>query len=373
MARKVEPLAVLGYKAKQVDSRPRSAVEQGAAKLVAAGEQGLVAWRRNAVPVPSSDTSKHRTPDAAPVTAAAAAAAAAAVAAMRNARPQRPGRLSAPAASGWDSRCTPGAGPSAIRYPTQVRRPAVAPPRGGNGQVQSAMSNAAAGACVTAEMYNAAARATSVEARPSERQPTRPPVQRPGSVGRPPLGNGNGRAAGRMPGIPGSGAAGFQPVPSAPPLSARGARPGSGQQARQRPSIAEQRRVCDRLSKGRCGDPRHTALMRRLNESASWLSEVSGISDDDDDDDGEESRQSGDESRTQEEPVRRPLPHGGPDARNLCIGEYMHESVTWLDTELDVEESSEEEIVTPPRGGGPDTFRNDPEGFRAGIDRAYSI
>lgn len=86
-------------------------------------------------------------------------------------------------------------------------------------------------------------------------------------------------------------------------------------EARPKRTVAEQRRISDRLSNGRCGDPRHTALMRRLNESASWLSEVSGVSDD--------------------EPP--PDVEGGQEAapaldhRRLCLAEMLNESATFLD------------------------------------------
>jgi len=98
---------------------------------------------------------------------------------------------------------------------------------------------------------------------------------------------------------------------------------GSPPEVRAKPSAAQQRATCDRLSKGRCGDPRYTALMRRLNESASWLSDVSGISDD--------------------EPCAEVEGEAPPplDTRRLCLSEMLNESATFLDES----ESSEAESL----------------------------
>merc|ERR1712071_492036 len=73
----------------------------------------------------------------------------------------------------------------------------------------------------------------------------------------------------------------------------------------------------------RCCDPRYTALMRRLNESASWLSDVSGVSDD--------------------EPPPREESGREVDWREhrLCLAEMLNESATWLD--CDISESDHEE------------------------------
>eukprot|EP00931_Biecheleriopsis_adriatica_P123509 TRINITY_DN98561_c0_g1_i1.p1 TRINITY_DN98561_c0_g1~~TRINITY_DN98561_c0_g1_i1.p1 ORF type:complete len:248 (+),score=47.27 TRINITY_DN98561_c0_g1_i1:94-837(+) len=219
----------------------------------------------------------------------------------------------------------------------------------------SPVSNAAAGARAAAKMYEAATRATSLEAGDGARHHFQPASRWSPPVTVTLAGPAN-LGARASPAI-----ALAAPVPKVP-----AAQPRPGLRVRPKPSAAEQRRVCDRLSKGRCGDPRHTALMRRLNESASWLSEVSGVSDDEEDDSfhGGTDGYLGDRGAF-EEPPRRPLPHGGPDARNLCLAEVLNESVTWLDTESVIASDEEDFGLT---GGPPESLT-----CRAGIERSHTI
>merc|ERR1711862_467240 len=80
---------------------------------------------------------------------------------------------------------------------------------------------------------------------------------------------------------------------------------------------------------------RYAALMRRLNESASWLSDVSDPSDDEARNDAMNDValvQAADGSPTGQQPL--------PDARSLCLAEMLNESATWID--CDISESDHE-------------------------------
>lgn len=115
-----------------------------------------------------------------------------------------------------------------------------------------------------------------------------------------------------------------------------------------KPSAAEQRRTMDRLSKGRCGDPRYTALMRRLNESASWLSDVSGACSEDDIPDAVAAE--GGEGQAPEATT----PGLAIDTRRLCLAEMLNESATFLDeSESGGSEGDQEEVPQPPPTTGP--------------------
>lgn len=101
---------------------------------------------------------------------------------------------------------------------------------------------------------------------------------------------------------------------------------------RHRPATPEPQRAVDRPTVVRPAtagaasgtDPRQTALMRRLNESASWLSDVS---------DG-----SADEELSTTKP---PELQAQQDGRSMCLAEMLNESATWID--CDVSESDREE------------------------------
>lgn len=140
-----------------------------------------------------------------------------------------------------------------------------------------------------------------------------------------------------------------------PPIVSEAAKP--------KQSAAEQRRVCERLSKGRCGDPRYTALMRRLNESASWLSDVSGLSDDED-----MVKVAPPEAAALEgsqQPGAEPL-----NARCLCLAEMLNESATWIDCDISESEHDEHEYQNL-RQGPPEP--EEPIDWKAAaVARSYS-
>lgn len=101
--------------------------------------------------------------------------------------------------------------------------------------------------------------------------------------------------------------------------------------APRRVSASEQRRASERLSKGRCGDPPYTALMRRLNESASWLSDLSGVSDDE----------------VEASETRTPSAAAG-DGGCLCLAEMLNESATWIDCDISGSDRDEHDKPGPP-------------------------
>lgn len=167
------------------------------------------------------------------------------------------------------------------------------------------ISGAAAAALVAAEMWRAAAR---VSAESKARPLPRPdPSYWPGMAEREP----------RTTGV------------AAPVERPRRQEPGAEKEER-KPSATEQRRACERLSRGRCGDPRHKALMRRLNESASWLSDVSSVSEE-----GEVEL----ESQECEQP--RPVQLFAPGGRCVFLAEALNESATWID--CDISDSDDDE------------------------------
>lgn len=113
------------------------------------------------------------------------------------------------------------------------------------------------------------------------------------------------------------------------PSAARGSR-----EAPKRTSASDQQRASERLTKGRAGEHRNMALMRRLNESASFLSDVSNLSEDDD------------RGEPQEEPPQENLAQLYGDGKCLYLAEMLNESATWID--CDISESDREEIEQPP-------------------------
>jgi len=82
---------------------------------------------------------------------------------------------------------------------------------------------------------------------------------------------------------------------------------------------------------------RQAALMLRLNESASWLSDVSGCSTSPAGSEASEGEKAKLELQSQMQPWL--------EARHLCMAEALNESVTWL--EDDVEDSDLEEEEDP--------------------------
>lgn len=79
------------------------------------------------------------------------------------------------------------------------------------------------------------------------------------------------------------------------------------------------------------------ALMRRLNESASFFSEVSNLSEDD---------------VADPEPQRgaEDMAHLYGDGKCLYLAEMLNESATWID--CDISESDREDGSVSPNGGG---------------------
>mmetsp|Transcript_64584 Transcript_64584/g.172733 ORF Transcript_64584/g.172733 Transcript_64584/m.172733 type:complete len:118 (-) Transcript_64584:80-433(-) len=81
-------------------------------------------------------------------------------------------------------------------------------------------------------------------------------------------------------------------------------------------------------------DTRQAALMLRLNESASWLSDVSRCSTSSAGTEASEGEKAKLELQMQMQPWLA--------ARHLCMAEALNESVTWLE-DVDVEDSDPEE------------------------------
>lgn len=145
-----------------------------------------------------------------------------------------------------------------------------------------------------------------------------------------------------------------------------------------RPSAAEQRRACERLSQGKPRrkeqHPQQHRLMRRLNQSASWLSDVSADEPSDVDGDGEE-----DHGTDPSEEKQVPVP--SIDGRNLCLAKLINQSVTWIDADLS--DSDREEggspnaqgvAAEPPWAEGHAAVVSDPSpgGCRAAVARSFS-
>lgn len=111
--------------------------------------------------------------------------------------------------------------------------------------------------------------------------------------------------------------------------------------------------------------------MRRLNESASWLPDVSGPSDDEDSPKATK-KNSGD--------TRTPLANGAKgtsqkvNAKYFYLAEMLNESATWID--CDFSESEKEDTPPPPPLPEADFLPSQPlwpPGHRPRMGRSYSI
>lgn len=71
--------------------------------------------------------------------------------------------------------------------------------------------------------------------------------------------------------------------------------------------------------------------MRRLNESASWLSDLSGVSDDE----------------VEASETRTPSAAAG-DGGCLCLAEMLNESATWIDCDISGSDRDEHDKPGPP-------------------------
>lgn len=124
--------------------------------------------------------------------------------------------------------------------------------------------------------------------------------------------------------------------------------------------------MSERLSHGRCGDPRHTALMRRLNESASWLSDVSALHSED---------ELQDSSTGEGGPQKSPyiLPVGG---KSLCLAEMLNESATWIECDISGSEDEDYPVeLENPATNDFHQYRDSPAPHAGGvvlIGRSYS-
>lgn len=353
------------YNKQAAGVRPASAVQPRS--VAAAGGEPLCTPRRRSVVVPPLQLQS------------AVGQANAPSAPSSGARPRASPRgafTSRPAS--WEAQNTP-AGSSNGRQPNLPARRVVPVKPPVHGNPVSAHQSAAAGASVAAQMWRAAARATSDEAK----QQCKPQiVQRPNS--------------GRRTSGPGSGVPQQRPLPAQTPRKSGAERPRSaaaaqdapsskprrrpgvetGQEVKPKPSAAEQRRISDRLSKGRRKDGQeldNTRLMRRLNESASWLSNVSNIRSDIDDDEEANGilKASGDDALNQK--LQQCL-----DARHLCLAEVLNESATWIDCDIDGCDSEsdrgsrvgDEDLAAPnyPSQG----HDVQPVGWRQGVARSFS-
>lgn len=123
--------------------------------------------------------------------------------------------------------------------------------------------------------------------------------------------------------------------------------------------------------------------MRRLNESASWLSDVSDTSDD-----GEKTLKVGppdgaggeEQEGGAAQPESQPggggggegggLPDGVPNARYLCLAEVMNESATWID--CDISDSDDERAPAAPQAEVRQGPLIEPVGYRQGVARSFS-
>merc|ERR1712012_344855 len=112
------------------------------------------------------------------------------------------------------------------------------------------------------------------------------------------------------------------------------------------------------MGKTRTKSPRDNALMRRLNESASWLSDVSDTSEDEKEtvpppDTSDDAQQGGND-----------LPGQVPNARYLCLAEVMNESATWIDCDISDSDQEERAPAPPEERRGPVI---EPCGYRQGV------
>lgn len=107
--------------------------------------------------------------------------------------------------------------------------------------------------------------------------------------------------------------------------------------------------------------------MRRLNESASWLSDVSDTSEDEKD--AATQQEAAAAAAAAAQPQGNGLPGDVPNARSLCLAELMNESATWIDCDIS---DSDQEKEAPPEE---EVLRGpliEPCGYRQGVARSFS-
>merc|ERR1712039_333352 len=138
-------------------------------------------------------------------------------------------------------------------------------------------------------------------------------------------------------------------------------------EAKTRPSAAEQRRICERLSRGKRRDGAdeldNTRLMRQLNESASWLSNISEVRSDDN-----EALASSDEEKLNHK-FQQCI-----DGKNVCLADVLNESATWIDCDVICDSESDQGGCAEHAAdvdSRPPAPPIEPVGWRQGVARSF--
>jgi len=116
--------------------------------------------------------------------------------------------------------------------------------------------------------------------------------------------------------------------------------------------------------------------MRRLNESASWLSDVSEAQSDVPGE--EEAEEDGkDEGKNAEDPKAGQRGDGSGEQRQpyMNLAEALNESMTWIDADISCSERDEREEQEEPEGPGEPypSHGIQPVGYRQGVARSFSM